>query len=65
MNLVTAEDQLSRSNLDRIADRSEHDRKIVQVNSIDNAVIKLKTGMNADRKYNWDLAQVVESHEKQ
>jgi hypothetical protein len=37
----------------------------MQVNSIDNAVIKLKTGMNADRKYNWDLAQVAESHEKQ
>jgi hypothetical protein len=46
------------------ADKSEPEYVVVEVNSPDNAVIKLKTRMNADPKYNWDLAQVVESQEK-
>jgi len=44
--------------------KSEPEYKVVEVNSLDNAVIKLKTRMNADPKYNWDLAQVLEFHEK-
>jgi hypothetical protein len=46
------------------ADKTEPECKVVEVNSRDNAAIKLKTRMNADTKYNWDLAEVVESHEK-
>ena len=37
---------------------------VVEVNSSDNAVIMLKTRMNADPKYDWDSARVIECHEK-
>ena len=45
-------------------DNSEAEDKVIEVHSLDNAIVKLKTRMKSDPKYDWDSAQVVESHKK-
>lgn len=42
----------------------EPEYHVVEVSSLDNAIVKLKTRMGSNSKYNWDLAKVVELNEK-
>jgi protein-tyrosine phosphatase len=45
-------------------DKGEPDYCTVAVHSVDNAIIKLKTKMNADPRYDWSSARVTEQKEK-
>jgi hypothetical protein len=45
-------------------DNGEAEDKVIEVHSLDNAIVKLKTRMNSDPKYDWDSARVVEFHKK-
>jgi protein-tyrosine phosphatase len=45
-------------------DKGEPDYCTIEVHSVDNAIIKLKTKMNADPQYDWNSARVIEQREK-
>jgi hypothetical protein len=45
-------------------DKGEPDYCDIEVLSVDNAIIKLKTRMKADPQYDWNSARVIEHKEK-
>jgi hypothetical protein len=45
-------------------DIGEAEDMVIEVYSLDNAIVKLKTRMNSDPKYDWDSARVVEFQKK-
>lgn len=44
-------------------DQGEPEYRTIRVNSVDNAIIKLRTRMNADPQYDWESARVIEREE--